>query len=196
MLAAGFTRRKVYCKAGVEEFDVEIRTGTFEEAWLYAWASNLQHGQRYTNKDKRHGVKTACLMWRTDSVRTIADRLKVSHELVRTVREELMLAGKLAPAADTIGADGKTYRKSQAKAQVSTVDTYNGGKNDRDNNPVGTVQTSPAAAPKRSYTGPADRDESEPLYTADLPSHQPPPWLTNHNLLRPHPLRQCSLVRL
>ena len=68
---------------------MEVREGTYAEAWLAGWLSNLTHGLRYTPVEKRSAVEAALQIYREDSNRMLADRLRVSHVLVGDVRKEL-----------------------------------------------------------------------------------------------------------
>lgn len=105
-LVAGFHRYAALVAAGIEEHPVDVRDGTFAEAWLAGWVSNLSNGMRYTNPDKRKAAETAIKLFRTDSAVQIAERLGVSDEFVRKVRKELVAAGVIAEPDKVIAKDG------------------------------------------------------------------------------------------
>jgi hypothetical protein len=108
-LVAGFQRYEAYAAAGIPDAEVEIRTGTFAEAWLAGYQSNLTHGVRYTNPQKRAAAEQAALLFRDLSAPQLAERLAVSDEFVRRVRKDLIAAGKLEPADTVTASDGSSY---------------------------------------------------------------------------------------
>lgn len=106
-LVAGFHRLAAYKSAGVEECEVEVHTGTYAEAWLASWVSNLANGLRYTNADKRAAAATALKLFRDLSAAAVAEKLNVSDEFVRKVRKELVASGQLDAVEKTVGKDGR-----------------------------------------------------------------------------------------
>lgn len=69
-----------------------IAVGDVHDARWHASAANQKHGVRRTNADKRQAVKLALEseIGEEQSLRTIAEHCGVSHELVRTVRDDLL----------------------------------------------------------------------------------------------------------
>lgn len=123
LLVAGFHRHKGFGEAGLTECQVDLREGTFNDAWLAGWQSNVAHGLRYTNADKRKAAEMALKLWREDSARVIAERISVSHDLVCKIRKEFVAIGELEPEQKVRGKDGKNYRDTQEPPQVSSDDT-------------------------------------------------------------------------
>jgi hypothetical protein len=105
-LVAGFHRHAAYKAAGVEECRVDVREGTFAEAWLAGWLSNLSNGLRYTNPDKRKAAEQALLLFRDDSAPSVAEKICVSDEFVRKVRKELIAVGKIEQPETVTAKDG------------------------------------------------------------------------------------------
>lgn len=109
VLVAGFHRHAALTTAGVTEHPVELREGTFAEAWLAGYRSNLDNGVRYSNADKRKAAEQALLLFTEDSAAAVAERLSVSDEFVRKVRKELVAAGKLDMPETVTRKDGSGY---------------------------------------------------------------------------------------
>lgn len=160
VLVAGFHRLPAYRKAGIEEAEVEVRKGTYAEAWLGGYLSNLNNGLRYTNDDKRKAVATALLIFTGESNPVIADRLRVSDELVRKVRKELIAEGKIIDPETVIGSDGAgspaTLEQSTDDAEssptvgedsASSVD----GQNDADSGISNTEEPEPDPDPAAEF---------------------------------------------
>lgn len=120
-VVAGFHRVEAAVKAGLTEVAVDLREGTFAEAWLAGYLSNLTHGLRYTNQQKRSAVERACLLFRDESARALADRLGVGDKLVGDVRKELVAAGKLPKPETVIGRDGRELPASREQSDKSTA---------------------------------------------------------------------------
>jgi N6-adenosine-specific RNA methylase IME4 len=88
-LADGFHRHGAYVKAGSPTIEVDIREGTVRDARLFSLGSNVNHGLRRTNEDKRYAV---ALMfedeeWRGWSDSEIARKCGVSHPFVARMRD-------------------------------------------------------------------------------------------------------------
>ena len=86
----------------------EIRTGSRSDALKYALGSNVAHGLRRTNADKRQSVTLALAEWPKMADREIAKMCAVGDHLVSELRKE-MTANCVIPAVEKrVGADGKT----------------------------------------------------------------------------------------
>lgn len=109
VIVAGFHRIAAYKLAEMESADVDLRTGTYAEAWLAGYQSNLTNGLRYTNEQKRNAVSTALLLFRKDSANMVADRLGVSHTFVQKVRAELVKVGKIEAPKTVTTKDGREH---------------------------------------------------------------------------------------
>jgi hypothetical protein len=119
VLVAGFHRYEAYQDAGVNKAPVEVRTGTYAEAWLAGYQSNLTNGLRYTNAQKRAAVEQALMLFRSDSASGLAERLSVSHTFVSKVREELVRVGRIDAPKTVETKDGRGYPASRASATVA-----------------------------------------------------------------------------
>jgi len=120
ILVAGFHRIAAYKRAGIDSAEVDLRTGTFSEAWLAGYQSNLSNGLRYTNLQKRNAVETALKMWRTDSANSIADRLAVSHPFVLKIRDELIRIKEIDAPEKVVGKDGRESKTNQNRGVTVT----------------------------------------------------------------------------
>lgn len=58
-LSSGFTRRAALLKAGYEETDCEVRSGTARDALANGFKANNENGVRLTNADKKHNLMKA-----------------------------------------------------------------------------------------------------------------------------------------
>lgn len=83
-----------------------------EEAALFAAAANEAHGLRRSVEDRRAAVKSIIgrKKFADASDRRIADICKVTHTLVRVIRDELTAAGKLDGKASSEARDYKPDR--------------------------------------------------------------------------------------
>lgn len=132
-LVAGFHRRAGLLEAGVEKWEVEVREGTFAEAWLAGWASNLTHGLRYTPEQKRHAAEQALLLFRKESATQVAKMLDLSVPFVSKIRKELEAAGKVERLKEVITSDGASHPvsiKSGSEESLTVNDSSDGDTND------------------------------------------------------------------
>jgi hypothetical protein len=154
-LVAGFHRAEAYKAAGVTEADVEVRTGTYNEAWLAGYLSNVTHGVRYTNEQKRNAVDTALMLFRDKSARALAEMMGVSPSTVSERRNALVELKKLDAPKEVVGRTGVTRHNAQQSneaphVQFGHVET---GKNDAE----------PVNQPESSANGEVDgRSGDEP----------------------------------
>lgn len=90
ILADGFHRLAALNKLGRKTAGVDVKIGGLHEALAYALSANTTHGLRRTSADKNHAVQMALKdpLYADASLREIADLCKVSHELVRSVKEK------------------------------------------------------------------------------------------------------------
>jgi len=87
----GWTRILAHQLAGFEIINADVRMGSYDDAFDYALKdANKDHGQRYTNADKRKKVLKAVHTTRYAdySSRKISEVCNVSHAFVAKVREE------------------------------------------------------------------------------------------------------------
>ncbi len=84
----GFYRIAAYRKAKRQKIPVDLRKGTKRDALLFSAGSNSTHGQPRTNEDKRNAVQMLLgdEEWAQASDRWIAEKCKVSHPLVASLR--------------------------------------------------------------------------------------------------------------
>lgn len=89
-LADGFHRWHALNKAGKTSADVDMRSGTRRDAFLFSLGANTTHGMRRSNEDKRMSVESALndaeLAILSD--RQIAEICVVSNHLVSTIKGE------------------------------------------------------------------------------------------------------------
>jgi transposase len=67
---------------------------------------------------KQETIRAALLANGGLSDRAIAKQVGAHHVTVGTWRAKLVKSGELAPVTNTVGQDGKTYRKEKAKASA------------------------------------------------------------------------------
>lgn len=125
-LVAGFHRYDAYLLAEIGEAEVEVREGTFADAWLAGYQSNLKNALRYTPTQKKHAIERALVLFPNDSVRSLSDQLKVSKSYVSAVRKSLIDSGAMQAPTEIKAKDGGSFKvKSE---EVSTVDSsYDAG---------------------------------------------------------------------
>lgn len=90
-LASGFHRLHAHRKAGRKFIRADVRKGGKRDAVLFAVGTNVNHGMRRTNEDKRRAVLILLTdpEWGRWSAREISRRCGVSPALVDRVRDEL-----------------------------------------------------------------------------------------------------------
>lgn len=129
-LVDGFHRYHAHRRAGLDEIEAEVCTGTKREAILLGATSNISHGLRRTNEDKRTAALTLLKdpEWSQWSDNQIAKMIGVSHTFVGTVRGSLATdaSGQSKERVTSTGAKmntaniGKTPKKADTK-QPETV---------------------------------------------------------------------------
>jgi hypothetical protein len=112
ILADGFHRLAAAQKAKLTEIGVVIKEGGLHEALMAALEANAGNGLRRTNADKCHAVEMALKdpFLSGLPLREIAEVCRVSHELVRTIKQ------------------GQN-KKTEPAAKVSTDDKESAGEN-------------------------------------------------------------------
>lgn len=121
-LAGGFHRYRAFQKAERKQIPCEVVKGTRRDALLYAVGDNAEHGLQRSRDDKVKAVETLLddAEWGTWTTKAIADKAKVSWDLVHKIREER----KQVPASEprdelsTVtrkGSDGKQYPTTKPK---------------------------------------------------------------------------------
>lgn len=95
-LADGFHRYFAHKRAGKDEIDADVRTGTLRDAMLYSVGANTQHGLRRSNEDKRRSVLILLNdpEWSEWSDMEIARRAGVSNATIHRVKKSLQLEDK------------------------------------------------------------------------------------------------------
>jgi hypothetical protein len=90
-LADGFHRYFGSKAAEIDTINADIENGSKDDAILYSIGSNISHGLRRTNADKRHAVSMILnhAVWSGWSDRAIATEAGVSHVFVANLRKEL-----------------------------------------------------------------------------------------------------------
>lgn len=107
----GFTRRAALIKAGYEETDCEVRTGTIRDAIEYGFKANQEHGARLTRADLKHNLMLALKdpAWAELTNTALADLIGSSESFVRANRP----AGKTPDKRKT--KTGKTVTGTRKK---------------------------------------------------------------------------------
>lgn len=117
LLAAGFHRVQAYRKAGKTKVRCEVRTGGRRDAILFAAGSDLGHGLKRSNADKRRCVALLLEAFPDWSNSRIAEAAGVSHTFVNNLRPELQL--ETVSSSTRTGLDGK---KRPATRQPTLLD--------------------------------------------------------------------------
>lgn len=107
-IADGFHRILAAVQCGFKDILAEVLPGTRKDAIRRGLTSNVTHGLKRTNADKRRAVEIALQEWPSVSSREIAKLCGVSNVFVENVRQVLTVNTCDKPAARK-GADGKTY---------------------------------------------------------------------------------------
>jgi hypothetical protein len=114
-LADGFHRVQAAVASGRDEFEVDLRPGTREDAVWYACAANQAHGLRRSNADKRKAVEVALRSPKAQALsdRAIAEHCGISHNFVGEVRRALQLSSD--DSCPRKGKDGRVRTTSALK---------------------------------------------------------------------------------
>jgi hypothetical protein len=114
-LADGFHRFHGHRKAGCLDILAIVHTGTLEGALIFALRSNISHGLKRTNDDKRKCVEIALTKFADRSDRVVAEMCGVSHDLVNRMRPQLSENDSSLPTPPRTGADGKSRKAPKKK---------------------------------------------------------------------------------
>ena len=127
-LADGFHRTHACRRAGLNEIDVDVQSGTSRDAILYSVGANAAHGQRRTNADKRKAVMTLLddSEWSQWSDSEIARRCAVHHSTVAAARGSL---------AKTASDESRSRTYTTRHGTTATMNTANIGKSEQQGNP-------------------------------------------------------------
>lgn len=107
-MADGFHRILAHVRADKKTIKAEVKKGTRADAIWTSCGSNLEHGLRRTNDDKRAAVKLGLKAKPNLSDRAMAEHCGVSDRLVWKIRKELN--PKKTPPAPRTGVDGITRK--------------------------------------------------------------------------------------
>lgn len=101
-LADGFHREAAHRLAGLPSILAVVIEGDLDDAQLYSWSANQEHGLRRTNIDKERVVSLHLKhrKWGLWSDRRIAEHCGVSHTYVANLRDRLGQESRLRQAAD------------------------------------------------------------------------------------------------
>ncbi len=137
-LVDGFHRFHAHRLAGLDDIEAEVCTGTKREAVLLGATSNISHGLRRTNDDKRTAALTLLKdpEWSQWSDNQIAKMIGVSHPFVGSVRASLVTVTS-NQSKERVTATGakmntenigkKNKKQSEVKSQVNeTAETVGG----------------------------------------------------------------------
>jgi uncharacterized ParB-like nuclease family protein len=124
-LADGFHRLLAVKRNGGNSIEANVQPGSRSDALKHALGANATNGLYRTNDDKRNVADIALREWPDLSNAYLADVCKVSSELVRKIRTELVQSGQLAKTERVTGRDGKDYpvgvdRQARGKSEKSS----------------------------------------------------------------------------
>lgn len=108
-LADGFHRYLAAKRTGLPSILAEVQPGGRSDALRHALGANASNGVYRNNADKRNVVEIALEEWPDRSNAVLAGICKVSSELVRVRRAELVQSGRIVKAGKVTGRDGKEY---------------------------------------------------------------------------------------
>lgn len=121
LIGDGLHRINAMKMAGLKEAVFEIMLGTKQECLRYALQSNVGHGIRRTNADKRHCVALALQEFNGLSLGVIADCCAVAKSFVWEVQQEMKAS--LPPPAKRTGVDGVQRASHRSPRTVETQET-------------------------------------------------------------------------
>jgi protein gp37 len=123
-LADGYHRVYAFQKAGVESAEFDVRDGSFRDAKLHAIQSNMSHGLKRTNADKRRAVEMLLKdeEWAQRSDRWIAETAGVSHTTVSNIKTQVANFASSPIAGQSIPTMGMDAKKRLASPKVKFKD--------------------------------------------------------------------------
>lgn len=110
-IADGWHRYEAAKRIGAKMIEAEFETGTLRDAIYYSISSNLDHGLRRTNSDKRKSVSMLLedKKWAQMSNLQVCEKAGVSLGLVKIIKSELKNSlGYIAKSNLITGKDGRT----------------------------------------------------------------------------------------
>lgn len=159
-LADGFHRYFGADQAGLEEIAADVRNGTQQDAQLFSFSVNADHGLRRSNADKRKSV-TGALKHPVSSKwsdNQIAKHCGVHHSTVGDVRRSLADSASDKPAE-------RTYTTKHGTTAVMNTTNVGKAKSKPEPLPEATVKPQPAApapapAPAAAIAKPIHKKEA------------------------------------
>jgi hypothetical protein len=122
-LADGFHRVLAHERAGLVDVLAEVRTGSKEDALIFAAGANRNHGLPMGAGDRRRAVEVLLKTekWAGKSAREIAAHVGCSPSTVTKIRDEMASTVQIGQLPDrTVGKDGKSRPAKQAKSADHT----------------------------------------------------------------------------
>jgi len=131
-LADGFHRFLATKRNGTPAIAATVQPGGRTEALRHALGANATNGVYRTNGDKRNAVEIALEEWPELANAALAEICRVSAELVRGCRQQLVKAGRIPEVMTVQGRDGKMYpgaieRQPRGKTEGASSDKGGGG---------------------------------------------------------------------
>jgi hypothetical protein len=131
-LADGFHRYLAVKRNGGDTIGSEVHAGGRTDALRHALGANVTNGVYRNNADKRNAVEIALEEWPDLANPALAEICRVSPELVRKCRTELVQSGRLDQREKVTGRDGKEYptqiqRQPRGKSEGRSSDGEGGG---------------------------------------------------------------------
>lgn len=143
-LAEGFHRFHANRKIGAITMECEVRTGTLQDARLYAYGANKSHGLRRTGEDKRKAVVGMLADFPDWSDRAIAKHVGVSHPFVAAIRSP-EVKDRQADARDASAVKAATKAAEKSPAEVPQQAGADSGEVESDSTqePAAAAQAAP-----------------------------------------------------
>jgi uncharacterized membrane protein YgcG len=131
-LADGFHRYLATKRVGRPTITADVQPGGRTDALRHALGANATNGVYRNNADKRNAVQIALEEWPDRANPVIAEICRVSSELVRRCRSELVKSGRIEVPGMLTGRDGKEYpsqieRQPRGKTEYAAGDESGGG---------------------------------------------------------------------
>lgn len=132
-LADGFHRYLAAKRNGQATVRAEVQSGGRSDALRYALGANSTNGVYRNNADKRNAVEIALEEWPDLANPVLAEICKVSVELVRRCRQEMVQSQRITPPNTVTGRDGKSYptqieREPRGKSEKPSSEGSGGGR--------------------------------------------------------------------
>lgn len=120
LIGDGLHRIKAMVMAGLKQHVFEVIEGSKQDCLRYALLSNVGHGIRRSNADKRHSVKLALVEFNGLSDGIIAEYCAVSVSFVGDIRRVMVDTKELEPVEKRKGIDGKERTVNPSLTRVET----------------------------------------------------------------------------